>query len=193
VRPVLADVGETAQFLATQKTALNNAARSLFLDFLYKDLAAALKLLIRRSEGDYSSDKYRERFPKFEASDTGETPTQLFERWVAERQPAAGTIESWRYVFRAMSQQFDGRSAASIDPDEAQRWLRSLVTRERSARTVHNTHLHASKAVFGWASDHKHIPRNPFEKAKLTVPKQRKHRETQAFFPEEYRQRDIRS
>jgi hypothetical protein len=35
VRPVLADVGETAQFLATKSLVLNNEARGLFLDILY--------------------------------------------------------------------------------------------------------------------------------------------------------------
>ena len=51
VRPVLADVGETAQFLATKTLVLNNEARGLFLDFLYKDLAAALKRLIAHVGG----------------------------------------------------------------------------------------------------------------------------------------------
>ena len=40
-RPVLADVAETAQFLATRAVILNNEARNLFLDFLYHDLAEA--------------------------------------------------------------------------------------------------------------------------------------------------------
>ena len=187
VRPVLADVGETSQFLATKAMVLNNEARDLFLDFFYTDLAAALKLLIRRSGGDYSPDKYHERFPKFEGANTGDTPTQLFERWVPERQPAPSTVESWRYVFRALTEHFKERSAASISPDEAQRWLKGLVTGERSARTVRSTHLRASKTVFGWAAQHKHIPHNPFKEAKITVPKQRRNRETQAFFPDEYR------
>jgi hypothetical protein len=39
VRPVLADVGETAQFLGTKGIALNNEARDRFLDILYDDLA----------------------------------------------------------------------------------------------------------------------------------------------------------
>jgi hypothetical protein len=42
VRPVLADAGETAQFLALRELTLNNAARDQFLDWLYQDLAAAL-------------------------------------------------------------------------------------------------------------------------------------------------------
>jgi hypothetical protein len=159
VRPVLADAGETSQFLAIKAMVLNNEARDLFLDFLYRDLAAALKLLIRRSEGDYSPDKYRERFPKFEGTDSGETPTQLFERWVAERKPTASSIESWQYVFRAMAECFKDRSAASIRADEAQEWISSLVTQERSARTVDNTWIAASKTIFGWAVEHKHVNR----------------------------------
>lgn len=86
-----------------------------------------------------------------------------------------------------MSQYFEGRSAASIGAEEAQQWLRSLVTKERSARTVRNTDLRASKAIFNWAVEHKYVPRNPFEKAKLTVPKKIDLRETKAFFPQEWR------
>ena len=187
VRPVLADVGETSQFLATKALVLNNEAREQFLDFLYKDLAAALKRLIRMSEGDYSPDKYRERFPKLEGTARGDTPVQLFDLWCSEQKPAAGTIESWQYVFREMERHFEGRAAALITPEEAQSWVKSLVTAERHARTVHNTWITASKAVFGWAVEHNHVPRNPFEKAKVTIPRRTRLRETQAFRPDEQR------
>ena len=78
MRPVLADAGETAQFLAMKRLVLNNEARDLFLDWLYEDLAEALRRLLRIADGDYSADKYAERFPKFEGTDSGETPQQLF-------------------------------------------------------------------------------------------------------------------
>jgi hypothetical protein len=95
VRPVLADVGETAQFLALKQVALTHDARNLFLNFLYDDLAAALKRLLRLSEGDYSPDKYAKRFPKtVEGTDSGITPWALFEKWVDARKPARGTVES---------------------------------------------------------------------------------------------------
>jgi hypothetical protein len=42
VRPVLADVGETAQFLNLKGVVLNREASALFLDNLYEDFAAAL-------------------------------------------------------------------------------------------------------------------------------------------------------
>jgi hypothetical protein len=77
LRPLLADTGETSQFLATKTIALNNQSRALFLDFLYKDLAAALKLLIRHSEGDFSRDTYGEKFPKLEDANCGNTPVLI--------------------------------------------------------------------------------------------------------------------
>ena len=187
VRPVLADVAETAQFLAMKGLVLNSEARDRFLDWLYDDLSAALGRLLRITKGDYSNDKYAERFPKFEAEDTGETPKQLFERWVSERKPAASSVDTWRYVFATMTKHFEGRSGGSITPDEAQAWIRSLVTTKRSANTVANNWIPASKTIFVWAAEHKAIPRNPFANVKLTVPKTVKLRDTQAFPPEERR------
>jgi hypothetical protein len=80
IRPMLADWGETAQFLAARRLVLDGASRDLFLDALYGDFGEALKLLIRQAHGDYSPDKWPLQFPRFEtAVRTGLTPWQLFE------------------------------------------------------------------------------------------------------------------
>lgn len=187
VRPVLADVGETAQFLALKGIVLNNQTRERFLDLLYNDLAAAFRRIKKFAQNDYSRGNYRDRFPEFKGVDTGFTPMQLFERWATERGPARSTIESWRYVFDAMAKYFKDRSAASITADEAQEWVNSLATKGRSGHTVRRTYISASRTVFRWGLKHKHIPHNPFKDVEVTVRKQRKRRETQAFFPDEYR------
>jgi integrase len=186
VRPVLADVGETAQFFAMKGIALNHEGRARFLDWLYQDLAAALRRLIGFAKGDYRPDKYAEQFPKYEGADNGDTPTQLFEKWVAEKKPARGTVESWSYVLAAMTKHFHERSGASIRPEEAQDWITSLIGPRRTARTVDNNYLTASKTAFGWAAEHKRIPRNPFEKVKITIPRAVRLRE-KAFRPDERR------
>ena len=186
VRPLLADVGETAQFLAVKGLSLNSEGRDRFLDWLYEDLAAVLRKLTRVAQGDYADDNYTKRFPKFEGADTGETPQQLFEAWVIERKPARSSIESWRYVFAEIAQHFKDRSAASITPDEAQDWIRGLVGK-RSASTVRKNWITASKTVFGWAVEHKRLPRNPFADVRITVPKKHTLRETKAFLPDERR------
>jgi hypothetical protein len=123
VYPVLADIGETAQFVNVKRLTLNAEGRESFLYWLYDDLAAVLKRLERLAKGDYSADEYAKRFPKFEGPDSGDTPQQLFDRWVSEKQPARGTEESWSYVFRAMTKHFHEHSAASISPEEAQEWI----------------------------------------------------------------------
>ncbi len=150
VYPVLADVGETAQFLNMKRLTLNAEGRESFLYWLYDDLAAVLKKLERIAKGDYGDDGYAKRFPKFEATDAGDTPQQLFDKWVSERKPAYGTIESWSYVFAALQEKFGGHSVSSITPDEARDWIRGLITSERSAHTVKKTYLNACKTVFGW-------------------------------------------
>ena len=181
IRPLLADIGETAQFLALKRMALNNEARALFLDNLYEDLAAALRRLIRRSRGDYSPDAYVARSPKFEGPDSGLTPWQLFELWVDARQPARGTVESWKYVLTEMGAHFQSRSAASSA------WIKGLISRERSAATVKRTWLNASKTVFDWAVEQRHLRENVFAGVRVTVPKQPKLRPTQAFTADETR------
>jgi integrase len=201
VRPVLADIGETAQFLAAKGIALTNAARNQFLDWLWHDLGAAHQWLERRIQGDYGPDKYAEGFPKdAQGPDSGITPWQLFEMWVRERKPAAGTVENWRYMFRALNDDFEDRSAGSIQPEEAEAWLLKRVTantpadtrarkRTRTAETVKNTTAKAVNTVFRWGVSKKHLARNAFERAAdaLTVSKRPKLRDTQAFTPEERR------
>jgi integrase len=185
MRPLLADAGETAQFLAIKGLALANEGQAVFLDFLYEDLAAAIQRFERLARGYFGPDRYRERFPKFERADTGDTPLQLFDRWVTERKPSAGTIESWQYVFREMEEKFKGRSAGSITADEARAWIKGMVSPARSAGTVSNTWLNGSSTVFGWAVDQNLVPSNPFVDVRIVVPKQIKLRETSAFFPQE--------
>jgi integrase len=86
-----------------------------------------------------------------------------------------------------MDEYFKDRSAASITPAEAQRWISGLITPSRQAGTVDKTWLNASHTIFKWAAEHGHIPRNPFADVKITVPKRTRLRETQAFYTEEQR------
>ena len=186
LRPVLADLGETAQFLALKRLVLNNEARERFLDWLYDDLAEALRKLVRVGGGDYEDTGYAKRFPKFSAPDSGETPRQLFEAWASERKPARGTYESWQYVFAEMEKQFRGRSVASISADEAQVWIKSLSTK-REAGTVRKNWIAPCKAVFRWAVKHKRVPRNPFLDVTIEVTRKPALRDTKAFLPDEWR------
>jgi integrase len=186
VRPILADWGETAQFLRLKRLVLDEPSRNLFLDYLYGDFAAALNLLIKRARGDYSEDTYELRFPKFEnARDTGHGPWQLFELWVGAVKPAPATVDRWRGVFLQLATEFTGRGAGSITPEEAQEWADTLVSAERSARTVHDVWVIAARTVFAWAVARKHTKQNPFKTVRVSVPRKKVSRAHKAFNADE--------
>ena len=87
--------------------------------------------------------------------------------------------------FKLSQSIFADRSAASIMSEEAGAWVKGLITPERSAATVKKTWLNASKTVFQWALEQKHMSRNPFIGIKVTVPKRKQLRETRALHADE--------
>jgi hypothetical protein len=91
---------------------------------------------------------------------------------VKSKQPAQSTVESWRTVFNTLTRDFPDRSASAITPDEAQQWLDKLITEERSAFTVRNTWLRATRTVFAWGARRK-LTSNPFEAAVVDVPRRK--------------------
>jgi hypothetical protein len=96
VRPVLADLGHTAQFLASRGVALTNKAHALFLDCVLDNYLPALVLLERRAKGDYEPDELPKSFPQFTSQSqrpaTGLSPRELFDAWVKAKRPAHSTI-----------------------------------------------------------------------------------------------------
>ncbi|UFS76032.1 tyrosine-type recombinase/integrase [Tardiphaga sp. 37S4] len=191
VRPRIAELARVASFLADQGLALNADAYALFVDAVSDNLQPAIHLLERRAAGDYSPDDIPETFPAFTtdrvtAAD-GFDCWQLFEEYVKAVKPADGTVSRWRAVFLNMKAQFTDRAAASISEAEARTWIKGLVTPDRAPTTVREVWLAASRSVFGWALNHKHVHHNPFTGIKVDVPKRSRSRETKAFEPSEVR------
>jgi integrase len=189
VRPLIADECKTAQFLASKGVVLNTEAQAAFLDCVLDELIAAILLLERRAKGDYSVDTRLAAFPKFDGkkitrSASKLSPWWLFEAWVKARQPASSSVTRWKVVFLDLEQRFE--SATDISEDEAREWARQLVTSERKAGTVNDVWINAARTVFGWAQEQRLTASNPFENVTVTVPRRVKHRETDAFMPEEW-------
>ncbi len=189
VRPLIADECKTAQFLASKGVVLSTEAQAAFLDCVLDEFIAAILLLERRANKDYSVDTRPSEFPKFDGrkiarSATEVSPWQLFEAWVKARQPAASGVNRWRCVFLDLERRFE--RANDITEDEAREWSRQLVTVERKARTVNEVWLTAARTVFAWAREERLITSNPFKDMRVTEPRRVKHRETDAFMPKEW-------
>jgi hypothetical protein len=187
-RPLIADEAKTAQFLASKDVVLNTEAQALFLDCVLDEFMAAILLLERRANRDYSVDTRLAEFPKFDGKKITRSagklsPWQVFEAWVKARQPAESSVIRWKGVFIDLEQRFG--NANDITEDDAREWSLQLVTNDRKAGTVNDVWLNAARTVFGWAQEQRLITANPFENVTVTVPRRVKHRETDAFMPEE--------
>ncbi|MFK4385897.1 tyrosine-type recombinase/integrase [Bradyrhizobium sp. USDA 223] len=191
VRPQIAEVARVATFLASEGKSLNSTAYALFVDAVSDNLLVAFSLLEKRANGDYSHDDTPDTFPPFtdgpvRASGLG--CWDLFEAFVVATKPADTTVQRWRAVFLEMQRQFVDIGANGITEDAARSWVRGLVSEERSALTVREVWLSASRRVFAWGLEHKHLHRNPFATIKVDVPRKAQTRETgKAFTPEEAR------
>ena len=188
MRPLIADEAKTAQFLASKGVILNAEAQAAFLDNVLDEFFAAILLLERRANKDYSPDERPSTFPKYDGRkiirSTGRiSPWQLFEAYVKARQPAPATVNRWRVIFLDLEQRFE--SAAGISEDDARDWSRQVVMPGRGPRTINETWLSAARTVFGWGVREKLIGANPFKDVKVTEPKRIQHRETKAFTDEE--------
>jgi integrase len=198
IRPHVAELARVAAFLASEGVALNNDAYVRFVDAVAGNLYPAIALLERRASGDYSPDTTPESFPPFTNSascaggpvgrDRGLDCWTLFEDFVKATRPADSTVQRWRSVFLEMQRAFADVGANGITEDAARAWVRGLVTTERAPRTVSEVWLTASRRVFAWGLEHKHVRVNPFVAVKVDVPKKVSTRETgKAFTPEEAR------
>lgn len=189
VRPQIAELARVATFLASEGRALNTEAYVLLVDAVGDNLQLAITLLEHRAAGDYSPDETVQSFPAFTDTptrrETGLDCWQLFEAYVKAAKPADGTVTRWRAVFQQMQRDFADTGAAGITEDAARSWVTGLVSEKRSAQTVREVWLAASRSVFSWAARHKHIGKNPFADVKVDVPRRSRNRETKAFKPEE--------
>jgi hypothetical protein len=100
VRAIVAAHSDIDAFLLSEGVRLDEAQRCDLIDTLEGDFVAALGILRRRAEGDFSPDDRLRKFPE-EANSPKRPPTgslagwnawQAFEAWVAERKPAGSTV-----------------------------------------------------------------------------------------------------
>jgi integrase len=189
VRPMVADWAESAQFLHSKALMLDRASQNLFLDYLCKDLFAALHLLARRARGDFGEDQYASRFPKEDrpAVDPGLTPWLLFTRWVSESKPASSTVNGWRGVFLKLQDDFPEHSAAMLTTDAARTWAKGLINAKRSEGTVRGRWVRACHTVFEWARKQELLTHNPFAEVEIKVPRKIRLRDGREFSADEIR------
>ena len=132
--PGAGSLGCVDEFLHERNVVLADEAKSVLLDALEDDFLPALATLRRRADGNYERDRRPEKFPAIDPSiarpvaadgvkPSGLTAWAAFELWIAERKPAASSVNRWRAVFSDLRETFGDRDLASISANEAEGWI----------------------------------------------------------------------
>lgn len=197
IHGVLTRRANIERFLRERDRLLGDAAMGALLDVLEVEFLAAIRLLRRRAEGDWSRDTRPAKFPDLTAvpiqssrmlvEPSGLTVWGAFEYWIEGRKPAAASINRWRAVFVNLREQFAERDAATITADEAQQWADGLSNAERSAHVAHEVWLRAGRVIFGWAVERKRLRANPFADVSIALPKRPPKLREREFKDEEWR------
>lgn len=153
----------------------------------FNDAAAKLK---RNAEGDFRPDPVAERFPKWEAANSGVpkangsggalTPTELFELW--QRHPdqktvTPSTLASYSAVFENLKAFLVKRygaepTAPSLTRDDFRAFIDMRSEKDAvSANTINRGDLAAINAVFNWAVEQDKLTTNPADGVKRKVRK----------------------
>ena len=125
------------------------------------------------------------RSPKAPYGPQGSVAGNCFKHSSRPIKPADTTVSRWRAVFLEMQREFAEVGAEGITEDKARAWVMGLISDDRSALTVREIWLSASRRVFGWAREQKRIRQNPFAEIKVDVPRKVQTREDGKAFTDE--------
>ena len=165
---------EANALLQAESLQISEGARERLLQDMADLFISFCDLMVRRSRGNYSNDPVLATLPEWRPAKPVEPSVvsnvsimNIFDGYVAERQPAAATVKAWRRFLRHLSEFLDSKPAANVTPDDIIRWKDHLLREPkrdghpRSAKTVRETYLAAAKAVFGWATENRKVAENP--------------------------------
>jgi integrase len=190
----LKSIFDVNAFLTANAVILNGKSFGDFLDALVDTLADVVRLLKRRTDGDYSADLNAAMYPAFSpdrrqtlAPKTAESLTGLVDLWWIEAKAtgkSASTYESYRNTFRTFSTFLGHDDPARITPSDVVGFkdhrlsaINPKTQRPVSAKTVKASDLTALKSVFDWAVSNLKLASNPAKDVTVKLGKRLKVRD----------------
>ncbi|KAA5602826.1 hypothetical protein [Blastochloris sulfoviridis] len=161
-------------FLTKQGVITDKESRWRLIEALSRDLTEAAEKLARNAGGDYSPDKYAERFPPWEGPDvkptTDHTISGLAQAWF-DAAIARGVRQRGAKRFRSVVLQFKDDighdDLRRVTPAVVQRWGNDRSAAGKDSKTINDTDFAALRAVFAWGKRAGWLDTNPAEGARI--------------------------
>lgn len=132
-------------------------------------------LMERRAEGDYGRDPLVDTLPTLEAAPAKPKPvvsiTGLFAEYEATGAAAPATLKKWRPVVAKFTDYLGHDDAAQVTVANVNDWVRSLIAKPLSVKSVRDGYLPAISVLLGDAAARGLIPFNPAAGVRVRGPK----------------------
>lgn len=162
---------EGARLLEREGVVPDATSRDALLERMHELVPALSDLMQRRARGDFGRDPVAATLPSWEPAREGSAPvgvtlTELFDRYAAERQPAAATVKAWKRQLGHLKAFLGHEDASRITADEIVRWKDDLLAGSttkggpRSAKTVRDTYLAAARTVLSYGLENRLVSSN---------------------------------
>lgn len=175
---------QLSELLEAEALVLVRSSRDAVLDRLHELYLPLCDLMIRRGSGDYGPDPQARTLPAWERLSAPSEPQvselsimDLFDRYAAERKPAAATLKAWKRQLGHLKTFLGHEDARRVADVDIVRWKDDLLagqTRKgtaRSVKTVRDTYLAVAKTIFGYAVENRLLPSNPAAGVTVRGPK----------------------
>ena len=169
---------------------VDTETRATILSEFRRALIDAFERRLRNEEGDYSPDPKAERFPEWQAPNTGPkvSLTGLVEDWWRlEATPAnlaTSTHESYESTMRRFVAFLGHDDATRVGADDVIAFKDERLAAGISPKTVKDSDIAGLKSVFGFALSHRRLPSNPAQGITVKLGKKSRTRD-KGFTPEE--------
>ncbi len=175
VRPTDWLISERDTLLKSKRLAVRPASADGLLQEMGDLWIELCRLMERRSRGDYGPDPLAETLPAFETAprkpSVSASITQLFEDYASTDTAAPATVKKWRPVIRQFVEHLGHDDAARVTTADIGDWVKVLLAKPLSVKSVRDGYLPAVKIVLDDAAAQRHIPSNPALGVKVRGPK----------------------
>ena len=160
--------------MAREGIVTDDDSRWKLIEALARDLTEAAKKLARNADGDYSPDRYADRFPRLNelkaVPQTRRTLTALADAWHTHslsRGMRPRDAKRWKAVVLRFKDWLGHDDLSRVTPERVQAWGDELTAQGIKAKTINDTNFAALRSIFKWAKQRGWLASNPAAEAKI--------------------------
>lgn len=151
--------------LAQQCLRVDYATRKRLLVAIAKAGDTGPRQLKENAVGDYSPDRYRDKYPAYRSS---RTLSQVFDQWRGETQPSPSSVSNWRGHVASLMAFVGHDEVERLTKGDIVSWKDDLVEKGLAAKTINDSYLACIKRLLSYEVQNHRLTDNVAEKVSVS-------------------------